>query len=266
PWLMSLVIFALNHAHWFAFAMMGLAALLAGSLASRLAREPIRGENPAIRRKQRAEHRSLYRHVVCTFICLAVAALTITELRAYASEEAEISPPQEIAGVDGELLIPIGTINDGNLHRFQYRTAKGTAVRFIVIRKSESAYGVGLDACDICGPTGYYQRKGQVICKLCDVVMNISTIGFPGGCNPVPLRFSIARGNMVVLTQDLDAEQERFRGHSHGIAQQFTPVPASPGSGDSKLSLLIKELNEETAGHCAAAAKLERSTLSMQSP
>ncbi|MDR3299453.1 MAG: hypothetical protein LBU43_05505, partial [Candidatus Accumulibacter sp.] len=40
PWLMSLVIFALNHAHWFAFAMMGLAALLAGSLASRLAREP----------------------------------------------------------------------------------------------------------------------------------------------------------------------------------------------------------------------------------
>lgn len=269
-WLMSLVIFTLNHANWFAFAMMGLAAFLAASLASKLGREPIRGENSAIRRKQRAERRNLCRHVVCTFACLSVSALTITRIRAYANEEVEISPPQEVAGADGEILIPIGTINDGNLHRFQYRTAKGTAVRFIVIKKSETAYGVGLDACDICGPTGYYQRKGQVVCKLCDVVMNIATIGFPGGCNPVPLRFSIARSHMVILTRDLDAEQERFRGQAHGLARHerelLTPVPAAPGSGDSKLSLLIRGLNEEAAEHCAAAAKLGRVALSTQSP
>jgi uncharacterized membrane protein len=83
-------------------------------------------------------------------------------------------------------------------------------VRYIVIKKNDAAYGVGLDACDVCGPTGYYQRKGQVVCILCDVVMNTSTIGLPGGCNPVPLKFEIEGGNMVIKTSDLAAEARRF--------------------------------------------------------
>ena len=211
PWLMSLVIFILTHVNWFAFALMGLAAFLTGSLAMRVKFEPVMGGNPAIRRKQRAEHKRMFRYAACIFLCLGIFVLTITEIRAYANREVEISPPLETAAVDGKILLPIETVNDGNLHRFQYRTPGGTAIRYIVIKKSESAYGVGLDACDICGPTGYYQRKDQVVCKLCDVVMNISTIGFPGGCNPVPLPFSISQGKMVILTKDLDAEQQRFR-------------------------------------------------------
>lgn len=211
PWLMSLVIFILTHVNWFAFALMGLTALLTGSLVMRIRFEPVRGANPAIRRKQKAEHRSLYRYSACIALCLVILSLTITEIRAYANREVEISPPQETVAVEGKILLPIETVNDGNLHRFQYRTPGGTAVRFIVIKKSESAYGVGLDACDICGPSGYYQRKDQVVCKLCDVVMNISTIGFPGGCNPVPLRFSISQGKMIILAADLAAEEQRFR-------------------------------------------------------
>jgi uncharacterized membrane protein len=255
---MSLVIFALNHADGFAFAMMGLAAFFAGSLVLRTGREPIQGTNPAIRRKQRAERKNLFSHAASISVCLIVFALTITEIRAYAGAETELSPALEIAGTDGEILIPVETINDGNLHRFQYRTVSGTAVRFIVIRKSESAYGVGLDACDICGPTGYYQRGNQIVCKLCDVVMNIATIGFPGGCNPVPLRFSIAQSSMIILTKDLDAEAPRFQGQSHHAAQSLpphTPMPlALPGSGDTKLSLLIKGESGEVAGHCSTSA------------
>ena len=96
------------------------------------------------------------------------------------------------------------------MHRHVYKTESGARVRFIVIKKGASAYGVGLDACDICGPSGYYQRKGRIVCKLCDVVMNISTIGFPGGCNPVPLNFSIGKGNLIIKAQDLEAEKKRF--------------------------------------------------------
>ena len=211
PWLMSMVIFILTHVNWFSFALMGITAFLTGSLALRATFEPVRGANPAIRRKQRAGHRTIYRYSACIAACLIIASFTITVVRAYANREVEISPPLETAAVDGQILLPMETINDGNLHRFQYRTKGGTAIRYIVIKKSESAYGVGLDACDICGPTGYYQRKDQVICKLCDVVMNISTIGFPGGCNPVPLRFGISQGKMVIRTADLDAEEQRFR-------------------------------------------------------
>ena len=211
PWLMSMVIFILTHVNWFSFALMGVTAFLTAALALRVKFEPVTGSNPAIRRKQRAEHRNIYRYSACIALCLIASTFTLTVVRAYANREVEISPPLETAAVDGKILLPIETVNDGNLHRFQYRTPKGTAIRYIVIKKSESAYGVGLDACDICGPTGYYQRKDQVVCKLCDVVMNISTIGFPGGCNPVPLRFSISQGKMVILATDLESEEQRFR-------------------------------------------------------
>jgi uncharacterized membrane protein len=211
PWLMSLVIFMLTHVNWFAFVLMGLAALFTGVLAARIRFEPAMGANPAVRRKQRAEHRTLYRYALCIAFCLAVSTMTITELRAYANREVEISPPVELAAVDGKILIPLETVNDGNLHRFQYRTARGTAIRYIVIKKSESAYGVGLDACDICGPTGYYERKDGVVCRLCDVVMNTSTIGFKGGCNPVPLAYTMRGGIMVIQTADLEAERLRFK-------------------------------------------------------
>jgi uncharacterized membrane protein len=84
-------------------------------------------------------------------------------------------------------------------------------VRFIIIKKNDVAFGVGLDACDICGPNGYYERKGDVICKLCDVVMNKQTIGFKGGCNPVPLAYALDGGEMIVMTADLETESKRFR-------------------------------------------------------
>jgi uncharacterized membrane protein len=111
----------------------------------------------------------------------------------------------------GEILIPIERVGDGRLHRFNYAAADNIEMRFIVIKKNAVAYGVGLDACDICGPTGYYERKGEVICRLCDVVMNISTIGFKGGCNPVPLAYTLRSGNMVIDTGDLETGRNRFK-------------------------------------------------------
>ena len=92
-----------------------------------------------------------------------------------------------------------------------YKASDGTDVRYIVIRKSETGYGVGLDACDVCGASGYYQRKDQVVCILCDVVMNISTIGVPGGCNRVPLKHSIKDGGIAIETSTLEAEKRRFK-------------------------------------------------------
>jgi uncharacterized membrane protein len=111
-------------------------------------------------------------------------------------------------------VIPLEKIDDGNLHRFVHKVARGsstTDVRYIVIKKNDVVYGVGLDACDVCGPSGYYQRKDQVVCILCDVVMNTATIGLPGGCNPVPLKFEITGGSLVIRTDDLAAEARRFQ-------------------------------------------------------
>ncbi|GHV52629.1 membrane protein [Deltaproteobacteria bacterium] len=209
--LMSLLMFLLTHVNWFRFALMALALAATGAVIARIRCNPARGGNPAMIRKQRAERRGQMRYAGLVIVCLAVCALTISCIRAYANREIAISPPLELPDQNGKIIIPLERVNDGKLHRFVYKTREGTGVRFIVIRKSQTAYGVGLDACDICGPSGYYQRKGQVICKLCDVVMNIATIGFPGGCNPVPLRFSVFMGNMVIMRKDLDAEEQRFK-------------------------------------------------------
>jgi uncharacterized membrane protein len=137
--------------------------------------------------------------------------VTSTTLRAVNSRGPVISEPKLITLTAGMIRLDLGVISDGNLHRHAYQTEEGTPVRFIVIKKSQSAFGVGLDACDICGQSGYYQRGDQVICKLCDVVMNKSTIGFPGGCNPVPLSFTLSGGSLVIDPANLEAEVHRFK-------------------------------------------------------
>ena len=71
--------------------------------------------------------------------------------------------------------------------------------------------GVGFDACEVCGNAGYYERGSQVVCKRCDVVMNINTIGFKGGCNPIPLAYEVGDGNLVFRLEDLLAGEKEFR-------------------------------------------------------
>jgi uncharacterized membrane protein len=42
-------------------------------------------------------------------------------------------------------------------------------------------------------------------------VMNKSTIGLKGGCNPVPLAYTLRSGNLVIELADLEKERGRFR-------------------------------------------------------
>ena len=128
------------------------------------------------------------------------------------NQEVELSPTEECELRDGACYIPFEQVDDGSLHRFAYTTDSGTAVRFIIIKKPNSqAYGIGLDACDICGETGYYEKNGQVVCNLCDVVMNINTIGFKGGCNPIVIPYDIHDGNIVVPVDGLVEYESEFK-------------------------------------------------------
>ena len=115
-----------------------------------------------------------------------------------------------------EVRIPVNQVDDYNLHAFEMNRSgspnKAPRVRWIVIRKPASAaYGVGLDACDVCGNAGYFQRGDTVVCKRCDVVMNINTIGLAGGCNPIPLNFRVDGGYIVIAMEDLIAGESEFK-------------------------------------------------------
>jgi uncharacterized membrane protein len=210
-WLFRIIVAAVNNNSIFLYTLMGISFLLPLILFVSGLKAPAAGKNPAEGRKIRAGLRINRRWCVTVAAGFTLAVLAFTVIRDYTEQAVVLSPAEPMTLAGEEILIPVTQVEDGHLHRFVYTASDSTEVRFIVIKKNAVAYGVGLDACDICGPTGYYERKNQVICRLCDVVMNISTIGFKGGCNPVPLAYSLRSGSMVIETADLENEKNRFK-------------------------------------------------------
>jgi uncharacterized membrane protein len=210
-WLFTFIIVADAYKLVVLYVLAGLAFVSVAVLFIRSLQTGGSWKNPAEHRKIRSARRTQRRWCLTAAVSLGLSLFSLTFLRAFLERGVELSPAEPMTIAGEEILIPIGQVQDGRLHRFNYAAADNIEMRFIVIKKNEAAYGVGLDACDICGATGYYQRKEEVICRLCDVVMNISTIGFRGGCNPVPLAYTLAGGNMVIRTGDLEKERNRFK-------------------------------------------------------
>jgi uncharacterized membrane protein len=210
-WVFRFIVAAVNNNIVFFYILMGIGFLLPLVLFVGGLKPPASGRNPAENRKIRAVLRINRRWCLTVAAGFVLSVLAVTVIKDYTERGVELSPAEPMTIAGAEILIPITQVEDGHLHRFAYTASDNTEVRFIVIKKNAAAYGVGLDACDICGATGYYERKDEVICRLCDVVMNISTIGFKGGCNPVPLAYSLRSGSMVIETVNLENEKNRFK-------------------------------------------------------
>lgn len=168
-------------------------------------RRRARAENPAEERLAQAGATYSRRSVLAAGAGFALVALTLTVAAKQLDQTVTLSEPEPYTVRGGRAVIPVSTVEDGHLHRYAYTAADGTEMRFIVVRKSGGAYGVALDACESCGPVGYYEKNGKIICKACDVAINLATIGFSGGCNPVPLDFQLATGTLEIQTATLDS-------------------------------------------------------------
>ena len=204
--------YSANLSDWFLYAVMAVAFAvpLLLWLQSLRVQEPY--TNPAEHRKIRAKWLNIRRWSTTLAMCFAVVVLVLTFFRAWDNKVAALSPIEECEQRDNKMYISLTQVEDGKLHRFAYTTENGVAIRFIVIKKpNSSSYGVGLDACDICGETGYYERNGQVVCNLCDVVMNINTIGFKGGCNPIVIDYSVSDGYIIVPLETLTKHEKTFK-------------------------------------------------------
>ncbi len=168
-------------------------------------------ENPAELRKRKAIMRSARRWAMLVVFFFIVAISTLSIVKKIYEREVPLSPPEEFELTETQALIPIERLDDMHLHRFEWQAPDGNFIRFIAIQKAPNAYSVCFDACEICGASGYYERGDEIVCKLCDVVMNRGTIGFPGGCNPIPLKFELTDRYIIVNLEDLSAESSRFR-------------------------------------------------------
>lgn len=201
----------IDHQSWFIFGIFFITLLVPVTLF--LQKKPARpdGSNPAEYRKILSHAIHKKRWGTASVLCLSVIAAVSSFGSVYANQKEELVPSVPVTAESGTIGIPLKQVEDGHLHRYVYRASGGEEVRFIVIQKGGSAYGVGLDACEICGPTGYIEKDGQVICRLCDVMMNKATIGMRGGCNPVPLKYTVENGQLYVMQNELEQERKRFQ-------------------------------------------------------
>ena len=213
-WIGNWMMFTANHSMLFIWIEAGIAVLLAILLFRQgmIIKDPY--DNPAQLRKLKARNRHWRRVAAGVLVCVILCTVIMTAVKTNDTKQVELSAPEAYT-VDqeaGVILVPMENVSDGHLHRFEYKTEKNINVRWIVVKKPNSAaFGVGLDACEVCGNAGYFERSGQIICKRCDVVMNINTIGFKGGCNPIPLPYEVKDGNLVFRLSDIIAGEKEFR-------------------------------------------------------
>ena len=212
PVLFNIVKFSTNYADVFIYAAMVIALIIPAILFFRSLRVNEPYDNPAQHRKIRKKWKVIRRWSAAVVSCLVVSTVCITAVKAYVNKGVELSPVEHAPIHDDAVYVSFEMVEDGHLHRFAYNTESGKEIRFIVIKKPNSSqYGIGLDACDICGETGYYEKDGQVVCKLCDVVMNINTIGFKGGCNPIVIDYRIENGQIIVPVSTLLEHEKEFK-------------------------------------------------------
>jgi FTR1 family protein len=139
-----------------------------------------------------------------------VFIMLITAQFIYAKSASALSPATEVAIIRGEVRIPIAQVNDGGLHRYLARV-NGSEVRFLLLRKPDGKIATVLDACEICGPVGFYKSGNTLICKNCSAPINQQSVGLAGGCNPVPLKATTTADTIVIAEADLAAGAKYFK-------------------------------------------------------
>jgi len=123
----------------------------------------------------------------------------------YAKSTTSVTPAREVAFVAGQVSIPMIEVSDGELHRYS-ANLESKKVFFVIFKKPDGKVVTVLDACQICGPVGFYKSGNQIICKNCSAPINAQSVGQSGGCNPIPLTSS-TNGEQITISQaDLSRE------------------------------------------------------------
>ncbi len=140
-----------------------------------------------------------------------VFILLVTAQFIYAKSTSALSPATEVRFVNGVVTIPTSTIGKDDLQRFR-ADLNGTEVRFFLYRKPDNKIVAVFDACEVCGPVGFYKGpNGGVVCKNCVAPINPQTVGQAGGCNPIPLKTTQSGDNLVITQADLASGASHFR-------------------------------------------------------
>jgi high-affinity iron transporter len=164
---------------------------------------------PAARRKALWTARRERLWMASVYICSFVFIVMVTAGFIYEKSASALSPATEVTFVDGKVSIPLKQVYDGDLHRFATKEG-GLEIRFFLYQKPDGKIATLFDACEICGPVGFYKGAQGVICKNCAAPINPQSVGMPGGCNPIPLKAEVTDDAVIVSETDLAAGRNYF--------------------------------------------------------
>jgi high-affinity iron transporter len=194
---------------FFVVTIVALAALMVLFEAKRRAPVAVPG-SPAERRKAAWTARRERFWMASVYASSFVFIMLVTAQFIYAKSISTLSPATEVTFVGGKTTIPLKLIYDGDLHRFAAKE-NGVDVRFWLYQKPDGKIATVLDACEICGPVGFYKNSGGVVCKNCAAPINPQSVGMPGGCNPIPLQATITADSVVISEVDVAAGSHYFQ-------------------------------------------------------
>ncbi len=167
-------------------------------------------DSPAERRKAQWSARRERLWMVSVYASSFLFILMVTAEFIYAKSVSALSPATEVTFQDGQVSIPLAQVADGDLHRFAARE-NGVEVRFWLYRKPDGKVATVFDACEICGPVGFYKGPNGVVCKNCAAPINGQSVGMTGGCNPIPLRAEQTADAVIIRETDVAAGAHIFQ-------------------------------------------------------
>ena len=167
-------------------------------------------DSPAERRKALWSARRERLWMVSVYASSFLFILMVTAEFIYAKSLSAPSPATDVTFQGGQVSIPLAQIADGDLHRFAAKE-NGTEVRFWLYKKPDGKVATVFDACQICGPVGFYKGPNGVVCKNCAAPINGQSVGMTGGCNPIPLRAEQTADAVVIRETDIAAGVHIFQ-------------------------------------------------------
>src|SRR5579871_4401807 len=167
-------------------------------------------ESPAERRKILSAARRDQLWMASVYASSFIFIFLVTAEFIYAKSVSALSPATEVTFINGKASIPLASVSDGDLHRFVAHE-NGADVRFLLYQRPDGKVATVFDACEICGPVGFYKGPNGLVCKNCAAPINSQSVGQPGGCNPVPIQAEQTGSAVIITESDIASKSKLFQ-------------------------------------------------------
>jgi uncharacterized membrane protein len=106
----------------------------------------------------------------------------------------------------GSVSYPVALFADDKAKFFSYTTADKVNVQYFILKSSDGVIRAAFNACDVCwrAGKGYSQSGDYMVCGNCGrrfISTQINEV--QGGCNPAPLKRTIAGDQVTIAVPDI---------------------------------------------------------------